>query len=232
MPACYTLSVMMPKLKIAPSILAADLTRLGEEIAAVEAAGADMIHVDVMDGHYVPNLSFGPMVVEALRRVTKLPLDVHLMISNADQFLKPFADAGADTLTVHLEACTHIHRTLHAIRELGIQAGLALNPGTPVDLASEIIADIDLLLLLCVNPGFGGQQFIERSIQRIQQARSMLDMYNPQADIEVDGGIDQAIAERVVMAGANILVAGTAIFGVEGGPAAAVRQLRKAAQGN
>jgi len=223
---------MMPKLKIAPSILAADLTRLGEEIAAVEAAGADMIHVDVMDGHYVPNLSFGPMVVEALRRVTKLPLDVHLMISNADQFLKPFADAGADTLTVHLEACTHIHRTLHAIRELGIQAGLALNPGTPVDLASEIIADIDLLLLLCVNPGFGGQQFIERSIQRIQRARSMLDMYNPQADIEVDGGIDQAIAERVVMAGANILVAGTAIFGVEGGPAAAVRQLRKAAQGN
>lgn len=232
MSACYTLSVMMPTLKIAPSILAADPIRLGEQVAAVEAAGADMIHVDVMDGHYVPNLSFGPMVVKALRRVTKLPLDVHLMISNADQFLNPFADAGADILTVHLEACTHIHRTLHAIRELGIQAGLALNPGTPVSLASEVITDIDLLLLLCVNPGFGGQQFIEGSIRRIQQARSMLDVHNPQADIEVDGGIDQTTARRVVAAGANVLVAGTAIFGAEDGPVAAVRKLREVAQGN
>lgn len=231
MPACYTFATMKPGLKIAPSILSADFARLGEEIKAVEASGATQIHIDVMDGHYVPNITVGPMVIASIRRVTDLPLDVHLMISDADRYLEAFATAGADALTVHVEACTHIHRTIHRIRELGLRAGVTLNPGTPVSAMSEIIAEVDIVLVMSVNPGFGGQTFIERSIERIRQIRTLLDAHNPSADLAVDGGITPDTAGRVVAAGANVLVAGYAIFSREGGVQAAMDALRQAAGG-
>jgi len=217
--------------KIAPSILAADFARLGEEVAAVEAAGADEIHVDVMDGHFVPNLTIGPAVVESLRRVTDLPLDVHLMITNPARYLEAFAKAGADALTVHIEVYPQPHGILQRIRELGLRAGITLNPPTPVETLSEALPDVDIVLVMSVNAGFGGQAFVEGSIDRIRRLAQMLREVNPDADLAVDGGISPALARRVVEAGANVLVAGSAIFRAAEGPQAALKALRRAAEG-
>lgn len=220
---------MSDRVLIAPSILSADFARLGEEGKAAEAAGADWIHVDVMDGHFVPNISFGPLIVSAIRPLTSLPLDVHLMITDPDRYLEAFARAGADRLIVHIEACIHIHRTIQNIRRLGLRAGVALNPGTPTGAITEIIEDVDLVMILSVNPGFGGQTFIERSVVRVEQMRRLLDAANPEAYLEVDGGINPETAGRVVAAGANVLVAGNAIFKSAGGIETALRKLRQAA---
>jgi ribulose-phosphate 3-epimerase len=198
--------------KIAASILAADFARLGEQVQEAEAAGADWIHVDVMDGNFVPNISIGPPVVRALRRVTSLPLDVHLMIVSPDRYLEEFVRAGADRLTVHVETCDHMHRTVQRIRELGIKPGVTLNPGTPLSSLEEILPDVDLVLVMSVNPGFGGQSYIPRSTTRIARLRAMLDEIGSQAELEVDGGINADTVAEVVEAGATVLVAGTAIF--------------------
>ena len=218
-------------IKIAPSILSADFSRLGEEVAEAEAAGADYIHIDVMDGHYVPNITVGPLVVEAVRRVTALPLDVHLMITAPERYLPPFAEAGADIITVHYEACTHLHRTVQQIAELGVRAGVSLNPATPLISLEEILDHVDLVLLMTVNPGFGGQQFIESSLFRIKRLRRMLIDRDSKAELEVDGGINLETAPRVVAAGANVLVAGMAIFNAEEGIAAAIQRLRESVKG-
>lgn len=214
--------------KIAPSILAANFARLAEDIARVEGAGADQIHVDVMDGHFVPNITVGVPVVAALRRATSLPLDVHLMISDPDRYLDAFAAAGASIITVHAEAVTHLHRSLARIRELGAKAGVALNPATPIDHIGEVAGDLDVLLIMSVNPGFGGQSFIPRSFEKIQAARALLQRHGSSADIEVDGGVDTGNAARLVRAGATMLVAGASIFGSRDA-AAATRALRDAA---
>ena len=203
----------MRSLMIAPSILSADFSNLGEEIRAVEAAGADVIHVDVMDGHFVPNITIGPLVVKAVRAVTHLPVDVHLMITQPDRYLQDFIDAGADWVTVHVEACTHLHRTLHYIKEQGRKAGAVLNPATSLSTLEYVLAEVDLVMLMSVNPGFGGQSFIPSSIEKIRRLRAMLDTVNPQAGIEVDGGISPATIGSVAAAGANIFVAGSAIYG-------------------
>lgn len=203
----------MRSLMIAPSILSADFSRLGDEIRAVEEAGADIIHVDVMDGHFVPNITIGPLVVKAVRAVTRLPVDVHLMITEPDRYLQDFADAGADWITVHVEACVHLHRTLACIRDLGRKAGAVLNPATSLSTLDYVLEEVDLIMLMSVNPGFGGQSFINSSIDKIRRLRSMLDEVNPQAGIEVDGGISPANIGRVAEAGANIFVAGSAIYG-------------------
>lgn len=200
---------------IAPSILSADFTRLGDEIKAVEQAGADVIHVDVMDGHFVPNITMGPMVVKAVRKVTDLPIDVHLMISNPDQYIESFSDAGADWITVHVEACTHLHRTITAIKTLGKKAGAVLNPATSLSTLDYVLEEVDLVMLMSVNPGFGGQSFIESSLGKISDLRTAFDRVNPDAGIEVDGGVSPATIERVAAAGANIFVAGSAIYGKE-----------------
>jgi len=213
------------KVRIAPSILAADFAALGDAVRAAEQGGADYIHVDVMDGHFVPNITIGPPVVRAVRQVTSVPLDVHLMIADPDRYIGAFAEAGAAILTVHVEARSHLHRTIQHIRSLGLGAGVALNPATPVNTIEEIAADVDLVLVMTVNPGFGGQTFIERSIPKIRAVRALLDRTGSPAAIEVDGGIDRATAPRVVAAGAEILVAGSAIFRTAD-PAAAVRELR------
>jgi len=197
---------------IAPSILSADFARLAEEVAAVEGAGADLLHIDVMDGHFVPNLTVGPPIVEALKKVTKLPLDVHLMITNADAFIPEFAAAGADYLTVHVEACPHLHRTIQSIKERGVKAGVTLNPATPIQSLQEILPDVDLVLIMSVNPGFGGQKFIPSVLEKVTAARSMLDRIESPALLEVDGGIKVDNASRVVAAGATVLVAGSAVF--------------------
>ncbi len=197
---------------IAPSILSADFARLADEVAAVEQAGADMLHVDVMDGHFVPNLTIGPPIVASLRKVTKLPLDVHLMITNADAFIPEFADAGADYLTVHVEACPHLHRTVQLIKEHKVKAGVTLNPATPMALLQEILGDVDLVLIMSVNPGFGGQTFIPSVLRKITQARTMLDQLKSQALLEVDGGVKIENAREIVAAGATALVSGSAIF--------------------
>jgi len=198
---------------IAPSLLSADFSRLGDEVRAVEAAGADVIHVDVMDGHFVPNITIGPLIVKAVRSVTSLPVDVHLMITEPDRYLQDFIDAGADWVTVHVEACIHLHRTLSYIKERGKKAGAVLNPATSLSTLEYVLAEVDLVMLMSVNPGYGGQSFIESSLEKISRLRQMLDSVNPEAGIEVDGGISPATINRIAAAGANIFVAGSAIYG-------------------
>jgi len=199
--------------KIAPSILSADFSRLGDEIRAVEAAGADYIHIDVMDGHFVPNITIGPLIVEAARRVTSLPLDVHLMIENPDRYIPDFAAAGADIIVVHAEAVHHLHRTVQLIRSLGKKSGVSLNPATPLNVLDYVIADLDLVLLMTVNPGFGGQSFIEACLPKIQALRAMLDRRGGEAELEVDGGVKTSNIARIAHAGADVFVAGSAVFG-------------------
>lgn len=199
-------------IKIAPSILSADFSRLNEEIRKAEYAGADMIHIDVMDGHFVPNLTIGPMVVAALRSVTNLPFDVHLMITNPQDMIMPFIQAGANILTVHVETAPHLHRIVQTIKQQGIKAGVSLNPATPVSLIEEILTEIDMVLIMSVNPGFGGQKFIESSVEKIRRAKSMIDERALAIDIQVDGGINTETAKQVISAGANILVAGSALY--------------------
>jgi ribulose-phosphate 3-epimerase len=214
--------------RIAPSILSADFTKLGQDIAAVERGGADLIHVDVMDGHFVPNLTVGVPVLRSIRRVAKVPLDVHLMIEDPDRFLDAFVAAGAAMISVHFEVLPHLHRTLQAIKELGARAGVAINPSTPVGMLEEVAGMVDHVLVMSVNPGFGGQTFIPRSESKVQAVRALLDRQGNAAPIEVDGGVDPSNAARLVDAGAAILVAGTSIFGT-GDPERAVRELRAAA---
>lgn len=203
---------------ICPSILASDFARLGEEVAALEAAGADWVHVDVMDGHFVPNLTIGPDVVKALRPHSKLPFDVHLMVAPVDPWLEAYRAAGADILSVHPESGPHLHRTLRRIRDLGARAGVVLNPGTPVSALDWVIEDLDLVLVMSVNPGFGGQSFIDASLRKIEAVRAQLDRVGSPADLQVDGGVTAANAAACVAAGATALVAGTAVF--RGGPTA------------
>jgi ribulose-phosphate 3-epimerase len=217
---------MSQPVKIAASILSADFTRLGEQIAEAEAAGADWIHCDVMDGRFVPNITLGPLIVAAARRSTRLPLDVHLMIVEPEKYLEAFVQAGADRLIVHTETCPHLHRTLQQIHELGAKAGVVINPATPLSAVEEILADVDQLLIMTVNPGFGGQQFIEHSLDKIARAKALRDRVGSRAEIEVDGGIDPDTAPRVVAAGASVLVAGHAIFDQPAGVAAAIKALR------
>ena len=214
--------------RIAPSILSADFTILGQQIAAAERGGADLIHVDVMDGHFVPNLSIGVPVVRSIRKVATVPLDVHLMIEEPDRYLDAFVKAGAAMVSVHLEVLPHLHRTLQAIKELGAKAGVAINPSTPVGALEEVAGMVDHVLVMSVNPGFGGQTFIPRSESKIRAVRTLLDRQGNSAPIEVDGGVDASNAARLVDAGVAILVAGTSIFGT-GDPEQAVRDLRAAA---
>jgi ribulose-phosphate 3-epimerase len=216
---------MQNPIRIAPSILASDFARLGEEVAAVERAGADLIHVDVMDGHFVPNLTIGPGVVGALRSHSERPFDVHLMIAPVDGFLADFAAAGADTLTVHPEAGPHIHRSLQLIKSLGKKAGLALNPGTPVEVVDPLLDQLDLICVMSVNPGFGGQKFLPGALDKIAALRRRIDALDRPIDLEVDGGINFETAPLVVEAGADVLVAGTAVF--TGGPEAYGANIRR-----
>jgi len=213
-------------LKLAPSILSADFGRLAEEIAKVEDAGADWIHVDVMDGHLVPNITIGPIIVEAARRATDLPLDVHLMIEEPTRYLEAFADAGADLLTVHQETCVHLHRTVERIRELGMSAGVAVNPATSLESIPEIAPYVDLLLVMSVNPGFGGQSYIGSSTAKIERARALLEKVGSDAELEVDGGIGSGNAAEVAAAGATVVIAGSAVFGHAEGAEAGVRAIR------
>jgi len=215
--------------KLAPSILAADFARLGEEVAAAEQAGADRIHVDVMDGHFVPNLSMGVPIVRSLRLVTQLPLETHLMISNPDAFLEEFVEAGADSLLVHWEGNDNLHRTVQRIKALGKRAGVVINPATPASVLEEILQDVDQVLIMTVNPGFGHQHFLHTTLPKIRRVRQMIERVKPGCDLEVDGGINAETAPLVVQAGANVLVAGSAIFGHDEGVAAATKRLRAAA---
>ncbi len=200
------------RIKIAPSILSADFGRLGEQVAEAERAGADYVHVDIMDGHFVPNITMGPLVVQAVRRSTTLPLDIHMMIASPERYIEEFVDAGADIITVHVEACTHLHRVVHQIRESGARAGAALNPATPPSAVEEVLADLDQVLVMTVNPGFGGQAFIHSAVDKIRRVRARLDSLGLTADLEVDGGISSATARTAVDAGARVLVAGSAIY--------------------
>jgi len=215
--------------KLAPSILAADFARLGEEIAAAEQAGADRIHVDVMDGHFVPNLTMGPPIVRCLRPVTRLPLETHLMISNPDAFLDDFAKAGSDTLLVHWEGNDNLHRTVQHVKGLGKRVGVVINPATPATVLEEILQDVDQVLIMTVNPGFGHQHFLHTTLPKIRRVRQMIERLKPGCELEVDGGINADTAPLVVQAGASVLVAGSAIFGHDEGVAAATKRLRAAA---
>lgn len=214
--------------KLAPSILSADFARLGQQVKEAEAAGVDWIHIDVMDGHFVPNLTIGPLVVQALRPVTTLTLDVHLMIEQPERYLADFARAGADRLTVHVETCPHLHRTIQQIKELGLKAGVTLNPATPLASLEEILPAVDLVLIMSVNPGFGGQAYIPSSTAKIARLRAMLDSIGSQAELEVDGGINPDTIAGVVKAGATVLVAGSAIFNRKTSVAENVQRLRAA----
>jgi ribulose-phosphate 3-epimerase len=213
-------------LKLAPSILAADFARLGEQVAEAERAGADRIHIDVMDGHFVPNLSMGVPVVQSLRRVTRLPLEIHMMILNPDFFLDDFTKAGSDSFLVHWEGNNNLHRTVQHIRALGKGAGIAINPATPASVLEEILGDVDQVLVMTVNPGFGSQQFIHTTLPKIRRVRRMIDEHKLGCDLEVDGGIDPETAPLVADAGANVLVAGSAIFNASVGVAAAIKRLQ------
>lgn len=221
---------MTRHIKIAPSILSADFARLGQEVIEVETAGGDYVHVDVMDGHFVPSITLGPLVVEAVRRETSLPLDVHLMVEEPERHLADFCAAGADGLTVHVETCPHLHRTVQQIKELGCWAGVALNPSTPITSLEEILPYVDLVLVMTVNPGFGGQSLIDGTLSKIRRVRAMLDELGSSANLEVDGGVDAGTTPRVVKAGANVLVAGSAIFEASEGIATAIAQMRAASR--
>ena len=216
--------------RIAPSILAADFAALGDAIGAVERGGADLIHVDVMDGHFVPNITIGVPVVTAIKRIAKVPLDVHLMISDPDRYIEAFAKEGAAMISVHVEVLPHLHRTVHAIKALGVRAGVVLNPATPVAVLEDIAADVDYVLVMSVNPGFGGQTFIPRSESKVRDVRALLDRAGNRAPVEIDGGIDRQNVARVVSAGARIIVAGSAIFHTPD-PERATRELKAAALG-
>jgi len=218
-------------IKIAPSILSANFLKLGEEMQAAEQAGADRFHVDVMDGRFVPNISLGIPVLKAMRRGTSLPLEAHLMIENPERYLEAFAQGGADMLIVHQENSVHLDRTIQGIKELGKKAGVALNPSTPVAALEEILEELNLVLVMTVNPGFGGQHFIEYTLKKIRQVRKLLDNRNPECELEVDGGIESHIAPRVVEAGARVLVSGTAVFGHDGGARAGMEALIKSLPG-
>ena len=218
----------MSAVELAPSILAADFARLGEQVREAERAGADRIHVDVMDGHFVPNITIGPVVVRSLRPVTRLPLETHLMISDPDKDLEPFAEAGSDAFLVHWEGNNNLHRTVQRARALGKRIGVVINPATPAEVLEEILPDVDQVLVMTVNPGFGHQHFIATTLPKIRRVREMIGRTKPGCDLEVDGGIDDKTAPLVIEAGANVLVAGSAVFGAADGVAAAMRRLRAA----
>ncbi len=217
--------------RIAPSILSADFARLAEQVREAEAAGADQIHIDVMDGHFVPNITMGALVVDALRPVTRLPLDVHLMIETPERFLADFARAGADLIQVHVEATPHVHRAIGAVRELGCQAGVVLNPGTPLDAILEVLPDADVAMVMTVNPGFGGQAFIESQLAKIERLRAIIDSRGYRAAVEIDGGVHSGTAPLCVRAGADILVAGSAVFNRRQSVAEAMAELRASVAG-
>ncbi|KSU85028.1 MULTISPECIES: ribulose-phosphate 3-epimerase [Fictibacillus] len=200
-------------IKVAPSILSADFSKLGEEVRAADESGADYIHIDVMDGHFVPNITMGPLVVNAIRPLTDLTFDVHLMIENPDQYIPNFAEAGADIITVHVEACPHLHRTIQLIKEHGKKAGVVLNPATPIDTIKHVLPELDLVLIMSVNPGFGGQSFIQESLSKIKELRTLIDEKGLDVEIEVDGGVNAETARLCEKAGATVLVAGSAIYG-------------------
>ena len=216
----------IPEVKLAPSILSADFSRLGQQVAEATEAGADYIHVDVMDGRFVPNLTIGAPVVAAIRPWTNLPLDVHLMIEAPESQIEQFVNAGADIITVHMEACPHIHRLVQMIKGLGVRAGVALNPGTPIDVLEEVLPSLDLVLVMTVNPGFGGQTFIEAMLDKIARLRAELDKKGLATELEVDGGINADVAPRVVTAGARVLVAGAAVFNSQQTVKEAVAKIR------
>ena len=218
---------MTRTIKVAPSILSADFSRLGDEIRAVEAAGADIIHVDVMDGHFVPNITIGPLIVEAVRRSTKLPLDVHLMITNPELYIADFAKAGADYLAVHAETAFHLHRLIQAIKEHNVKAAVSLNPATPLSVLDHILPDLDMVVIMSVNPGFGGQSFIPSVMEKIRQLRKRIDEAGLHIEIEVDGGVKPSNAVEIAAAGADILVAGSAVYGAKD-YAAAIKAIKGA----
>lgn len=216
-------------IKIAASILAADFTRLGEDVRQAEAGGADLFHLDIMDGLFVPNISFGPMVVEAVRRLTRLPLDVHLMIEQPERYLNVFAQAGAGMINVHVETCPHLHRTLYQIKELNLKAGVAINPHTPFEMIRDIIPDVDRVLVMTVDPGFGGQKFIQSVLPKIEQIARAIAGLSQAVEIGIDGGVDTSTTPTIVASGGNVLIAGSSVFHAPGGIAAGIAALRAAA---